>query len=134
MKPQKSPENRRAVSRRTLLQSAAALATVRTVAAQTPTAKTTLVYFGGYTDAVGSTRYEVSKGLGIYLYVMDPATGFLTLRKAFDVGNTSPSSIVVSPNGKNLYAVNEISTFNGMPTGSVTAYSISTPSGDLKML
>jgi 6-phosphogluconolactonase (cycloisomerase 2 family) len=134
MEKQQHPETRRAVTRRTVLQSAAALATARTVAAQTPTAKTTLVYIGGYTDAATSTRFEVSKGTGIYLYVMDPASGFLTLRKSFDVGNTSPSSIVISPSGKYLYAVNEISNFNGMQTGSVTAYSITTPSGDIKML
>src|ERR1044072_4794920 len=133
MKPHKNPEAR-PITRRTMLQSAAALATARTIAAQTPTAKTTLVYIGGYTDPSTSARFEVSKGMGIYLFVMDPATGFLTIRKTFNVGNTSPSSLVISPNGKVLYATNEISNFGGMQTGSVTAYSIDTPSGDLKML
>lgn len=135
MRLQKHPETRRELTRRSVLQTAAALATARTMAAQTtPTAKTTLVYIGGYTDAPNSARFEVSQGKGIYLFVMDPTTGFLTLRKSFDVGNTSPSSLVISPNNKYLYATNEVSTFNGMPTGSVTAYSIDTPSGDLKML
>jgi len=122
------------MTRRTVLQSAAALATARKIVAQTPTAKTTLVYIGGYTDSATSARYEVSKGSGIYLFVMDPSTGLLRPRKSFNVGNTSPSSLVISPNGKYLYAVNEISNFRGMPTGSVTAYSIDTPSGDLKLL
>jgi 6-phosphogluconolactonase (cycloisomerase 2 family) len=101
---------------------------------QTTTAKTTLVYIGGYTDASTSARFEVSKGAGIYRFVMDPATGSLTKRKTFDVGNTSPSSLVLSPNGKYLYAVNEISNFGGLRTGSVSAFAIETPSGDLKFL
>src|SRR4051812_13222962 len=111
MDSQKHSEIPHTVTRRTLLRSAAAVATARTIAAQTTTAKTTLVYVGAYTDTSTSSRFEVSKGLGIYLYVMDPATGFLSPRKAFDVGNTNPSSLVISPNGKNLYAVNEISNF-----------------------
>jgi 6-phosphogluconolactonase len=134
MKQQKQRETGPAMTRRSVLQSAAAFATARKMVAQTPTTKTTLVYIGCYTDASNSSRYEVSNGKGIYLFVMDPATGFLTMRKSFDVGNTSPSSIVISPNGKNLYAVNEISNFGGMPTGSVTAYSIDTPSGNLTKL
>ena len=67
-------------------------------AAQTSAAKTTLVYIGGYTDSSTSARFEVSRGMGIYLFVIDPATGFLIKRKTFNVGNTSPSSLVISPN------------------------------------
>ncbi len=127
-------ETRPALTRRGLLQSAAALASAGSLLGQTPTAKTTLVYIGGYTDASTSARFEVSKGNGIYLFVMDPATGFLRPKKTFNVGNTSPSSIIISPNGKYLYAVNEISNFRGMPTGSVSAYSIEVPSGDLTLI
>jgi 6-phosphogluconolactonase (cycloisomerase 2 family) len=122
------------VTRRALFQSAVALGSAGKLVGQTPTAKTTLVYIGGYTDSATSARFEVSHGMGIYLFVMDPATGFLTRRKTFNVGNTSPSSLVLSPNGKYLYAVNEISNFGGMQTGSVSAYAIETPSGDLKFL
>jgi 6-phosphogluconolactonase (cycloisomerase 2 family) len=134
MDSQKRSANSSTVTRRALLHGAAAVTTARALTAQTPPGRTTLVYIGAYTDSSTSARFQVSKGLGIYLFVMDPATGSLSLRKAFDVGNTSPSSLVISPNGKNLYAANEISTFAGMPTGSITAYSIETPSGDLKML
>ena len=110
-----------AVSRRGLLKGAAALTAAWS--APTPVAaqsgNPTYVYIGTYNP----------KGVGIYIYQMDPATGTLTLKNS--VADASPSSLVVHPTGKYLYAVNEISNFNGGTTGSVTAYSIDRPSGNL---
>src|ERR1700690_687905 len=73
-----------------------------------------LVYVGTYTDK-GSQ--------GIYNYEFDPATGGLT---ALGLGAESPNPtfLALDPNHKFLYAANEISSYNGKPTGSVSAFAI----------
>src|SRR6266542_5534120 len=107
MKSEMQTALRHAVSRRALLKSAAAVTAVRTMTAQQTTTSTTLVYIGTYTP----------NGEGIHLFQMDPTTGFLTQKKVFP--SSSPSSIAIAPNGRFLYAVNEISNFMGGTTGSV---------------
>jgi 6-phosphogluconolactonase (cycloisomerase 2 family) len=82
-----------------------------------------LAYVGAYTP----------NGQGIYLFSFDTSNGALTQIK---VAATipSPSWIAIHPNGKYLYAVNEISNFNGTTSGSVTALSIDRSNGDLTLL
>jgi 6-phosphogluconolactonase (cycloisomerase 2 family) len=46
----------------------------------------------------------------------------------------SPSWLALHPNGSLLYAVNEISNFNGSTNGSVSAFSINRTTGDLTLL
>ncbi len=82
------------------------------------------VYFGTYTN-------ETSKG--IYQSVLDTATGKLSPAElAVEIGN--PSFLAIHPTNKYLYAVNEISEFRGQPVGSVSAFSIDSTSGRLKLL
>jgi 6-phosphogluconolactonase len=114
-------QNPNSLSRRRLLATAA-------VAAALPgaSAKSILAYVGSYTGAGGN-------GQGIYLFRMDRATG--ALRQIKVVSNIpSPAWLAIHPNGKYLYAANEISNFNGTGTGSVTALAIDRPSGDLTLL
>jgi len=88
-----------------------------------------LAYVGSYTGAVGND----GNGQGIYLFRMDLSTGALTQVK---VAATipSPSWIAIHPNGNYLYAVNQISDFEGTTSGSVSALAIHRGTGDLTFL
>ena len=82
------------------------------------------VYFGTYTR-------QDSKG--IYAYRFQPATGKLT--SVGLVGETeNPSFLTIHPNHRFLYAVNEISNYQGESAGSVTAFSIDAKTGSLTSL
>src|SRR5260370_20240916 len=123
-------EKRTPVSRRGLLRSAVFLA----AAGSAPAAHTAeddddaphapiLTYVGTYTP----------NGQGIDLFSLDPSTGKLTQVKVAAMV-PSPSWIAIHSNGRYLYAVNEISNFNGTTSGSVSAFSINRTSGDLTLL
>ncbi len=108
------------MTRRQLLASAAA-----SVAVPDP-AHSILAYVGTYTGNGGN-------GKGIYLLRLDLKTGALTQIKLVSE-IPSPGWLAIHPNGKYLYAANEISRFNGAGTGSVTALAINRPDGDLTQL
>lgn len=82
---------------------------------------TSRVYIGTYTR-------KDSKG--IYAFDLDRKTGALTpLGLAAETEN--PSFLALHPNGRTLYAVNEIGRFNDQPAGSVSAFSIEADSNAL---
>ena len=84
-----------------------------------------LAYVGTYTGP--------GKSKGIYAWRFHPANGKVTAIGL--VGETaSPSFLAVHPNGKFLYAVNEVSNFEGKRTGSVSAFAMETRTGQLKLL
>ena len=117
----------RMVSRRRILKGAAVFA----AAAQAPILPdddnhrpaSILAYVGSYTP----------NGQGIYLFSMNTSTGVLTQVKVA-AAVPSPSWIAIHPQGRYLYAVNEISNFNGTTSGSVSAFSINRATGDLTFL
>ena len=82
-----------------------------------------LVFVGTYTGA---------KSKGIYAYRMSDAG------KLDPVGlvaeTPSPSFLAIHPNGKYLYAANEVSSFKGEKTGAITAFSIDSKTGTLTKL
>ena len=83
-----------------------------------------LVYVGTYTGK-GSE--------GIYAYRFDPATGetrWIGLAASTD----NPSFLAVDPNGRFIYAVNEIDTFHNEPTGAISVFAVDRQSGKLKLL
>jgi 6-phosphogluconolactonase len=84
-----------------------------------------IAFVGTYTAKTGSK--------GIYAYRFDSVKGQLT---AIGVAaeTVDPSFLAVHPNGKYLYAVNEIGTFNGSAAGAVSAFAIDAKSGSLKFL
>jgi 6-phosphogluconolactonase len=84
-----------------------------------------LVYVGTYTTK------QTSKG--IYAYRFDSTTGQLT-SIGLAAESTDPSFVAVHPNGKYLYAVNEVGDFNGMKSGAVSSFTIDRKSGTLKQL
>ena len=95
-------------------------------------AATERAYIGTYTAKPGSTRSQ-NHGEGIYLVQFDTATGALSNPRLV-AKTASPSWIALSPNGKILYAGNEVSNFNGIENGSVTAFAVNKDDGDLTML
>src|SRR5215813_2684713 len=119
----RSPRTSGSFSRRGFLKGATVVAAG---ARSTPlrAASTQIVaYVGAYTDRDGNA---------LYIYDLNPADGSLTRRTTIK-DYPSPSSLALDPKNKFLYAVNEISNFNGTTTGSVTAFAIQ-PNGDLKFL
>jgi 6-phosphogluconolactonase len=84
-----------------------------------------IAYVGTYTSKTDSK--------GIYAYRFDSEKGQLT---AIGVAaeTTDPSFLAVHPNGKYLYAVNEIGNFNGGTSGAVSAFAIDAKTGTLKFL
>jgi 6-phosphogluconolactonase (cycloisomerase 2 family) len=125
---------RQGVSRRHFLKAAAtvalahsALGTAQKAGRSLGTGKV-LAYVGTYTGAIGAG----SNGEGIYLFEMNKSSGELTHRKL--VATTSdPSWIAIHPSRKYLYAVNEVSDYQGT-SGSVSAFAINESTGDLTAL
>jgi len=87
-----------------------------------------LAYVGTDTRPVDGA----ANGKGIYLYEMDAPTGQLSLLK-LAAETTSPSWITLHPSGQYLYAVNEVSDYDGNH-GSVSAFYINRANGDLRFL
>jgi 6-phosphogluconolactonase len=82
-------------------------------------------YVGTYTDG--------TKSKGIYAFRYDAASKQVTpLGLAAESAN--PSFLAISPNGKFLYAVNELQNYKGPNSGGVSAFSIDKSSGKLTFL
>jgi 6-phosphogluconolactonase len=84
-----------------------------------------LLYVGTYTTK------QTSKG--IYAFRLDASTGKLT-PTGLAAESADPSFVVVHPNGKYLYAVNELPNFNGFKAGAVSSFAIDSKTGTLKPL
>jgi 6-phosphogluconolactonase len=85
-----------------------------------------LVYFGTYTGAKSTSK-------GIYVSRLDAASGTLSRPElAAEIAN--PSFLAVHPARDFLYAVNEISDFEGKAGGSVSAFAINRQTGMLTAL
>lgn len=80
-----------------------------------------LVYYGTYTG-------KASKG--IYVSRLDADTGRLTAPE-LAAETPSPSFLAITPNGKFLYAANEMPRFQGKAAGAVTGFAIDRKSGRL---
>ena len=93
--------------------------------APAPAGGTMLVYVGTYTTG--------AKSKGIYVSRLDLGTGALSAPQ-LAAETPSPSFLAVRPQGDFLYAVNEVSTFNGEPVGSVSAFAIRKETGTLAPL
>jgi len=89
-------------------------------------AGSTLVYVGTYTDA-GSR--------GVYRLSLDSTASGATLGAPVLAGESqNPSFLALHPGGRVLYAVNEVDSFGGKPTGAVSAFAIDPRTGDLTLL
>jgi 6-phosphogluconolactonase len=99
------------------------LAVLLVAGAEVPAAEY-LVYVGTYTGA-GSE--------GIYAFRFDPDTG-ATRAAGLAAATDNPSFLAVDPNGRFLYAVNEVDSFGSEPTGAVSVFAIDRESGELGLL
>jgi 6-phosphogluconolactonase len=75
--------------------------------------------------------YTSSTSEGIYVYRMNSQTGQLT--KFSSIKSENPSFLTLDRSKRFLYAVNELTEFEGKPSGAVSAYAIG-PTGTLKFL
>jgi len=84
-----------------------------------------VLYIGTYTEKTASK--------GIYAFRFNDNTGALT--SIGPVAETpNPSFLTASANGKFVYAVNELQTFDGAPGGSVTAFAVDAGTSKLTQL
>jgi 6-phosphogluconolactonase (cycloisomerase 2 family) len=95
-------------------------------------ATTEWAYIGTYTADPGQKQPR-NHGEGIYLVEVDTATGLLS-NPQLVAKTPSPSWISLSPDGKFLYAGNEVGNFNGAKTGSVSAFAVDKASRKLTLL
>src|SRR5215472_2932398 len=114
-------------SRREFLAGAAAIAVGSSMALDRGPV---LAYAGTYSAPVGAEGAP-GRGKGIYLLEMNSATGALVERALFPNAE-NPSCLALNASGTRLYSANETATYQGAPTGSVTAYEIEHPGGRLK--
>jgi 6-phosphogluconolactonase len=112
-----------ALARSALLVALAAVA-ASAVAAPSEKPGPVTVYVGTYTD--GTSR-------GIYRLTFDPASGTMT-EPVLAVETKNPSFLALHPSGRFLYAVGEVSSFEGAKTGAVSAFSVDPTTGDLTLL
>src|SRR5580658_4143054 len=84
-----------------------------------------IAYVGTYTAKTNSK--------GIYAFRFDPEKGQLT-SIGVAAQTPDPSFLAVHPNGKYLYAVNEIGNFNGGTSGAVSAFAIDAKTDSLTFL
>ena len=86
-----------------------------------------------YFAYIGTYTQEGSTSKGIYAYRFDSQTQKLTpIGLAAETIN--PSFLAVAPNQRFLYAVNEISNYQGQKSGAVSAFAIDRASGKLTFI
>jgi 6-phosphogluconolactonase len=97
--------------------------------------KETLVFVGTYTEPIrfGTGQILEGNGEGIYVYRLDASSGALTLGLV-NKGITNPSYLAFAPDRRFLYAVNELKTYEGRPTGTVSAFAVDGATGRLDFL
>jgi len=88
---------------------------------------------GKYLFYVGTYTEEGSKSKGIYAFRYDAATSEIT-PLGLAAETTNPSWVALHPNGRFLYAVNEVGNYKGPNSGGVSAFSIDHATGKLTFL
>jgi 6-phosphogluconolactonase len=88
---------------------------------------------GKYLFYVGTYTQEGAKSKGIYAYRFDPATGQST-SLGLAAETTNPSFVAPHPNGRFLYAVNELQKYNRPNSGGVSAFAVDPATGKLTFL
>jgi len=97
--------------------------------------KEPLVFVGTYTEKIlfGTGQIFKGQGEGIHIFSLDPATGSLSpLHMAKGIKN--PSYLDFHPNRRFLYAVNELKSYNGEATGTLSAFTLDPHDGRLEFI
>jgi 6-phosphogluconolactonase len=85
-----------------------------------------ILYVGTYTEEGGKSK-------GIYAYRYDASDG-KTTPLGLSAETTNPSWVAPHPNGRFLYAVNEVPNYKGPNSGGLSAFSVDPASGKLTFL
>jgi 6-phosphogluconolactonase len=102
---------------------------------QSPSAGSMLVFVGTYTEPIlfGTGKVLQGKGEGIYVYRLDESSGALE-PMAKTTGIANPSYLAFDASQRFLYAVNELKTYEGKATGTVSAFAVDPRTGALDFL
>jgi 6-phosphogluconolactonase (cycloisomerase 2 family) len=94
-----------------------------------------LAFIGTYTDPIrfGTGEIVQGKGEGIYVCRLDPVSGTLEAL-GLTRGVSNPSYLAFDASRRRLYAVNELKTFDGVPSGTVSAFAVDAATGGLAFL
>ena len=94
-----------------------------------------LVFVGTYTEPIlfGTGKVLRGKGEGVYAYRLDESSGALE-RLGKTTGIANPSYLALDASRRFLYAVNELKTYEGKPTGTVSAFAVDAGTGRLEFL
>lgn len=98
-------------------------ASLRALAGHTQQTKELLLYVGTYTKG---------KSEGIYLFQLNPENGKLTLVNT--ARGKNPSFLALDPQRRFLFAVNEVTGFEGEKSGAVSAFALDQKTGELTFL
>jgi 6-phosphogluconolactonase len=88
---------------------------------------------GGAGELVFIGTYTGPASQGVYASRLDPKTGELSA-PALAAVTRNPTFLAASPDGRFLYAVNEVDALDGKPGGGVSAFAIDAKAGTLKFL
>lgn len=88
------------------------------------TTQSRFFYVGTYTQTGTSD--------GIYLCLMNPLTGEVTIKNSFK--SVNPSFLITDRSRSRLYAVNEVADYLGKPSGGVSAFAIERQTLNLRLL
>ena len=77
--------------------------------------------------------YTGPESRGIYRLTFDPTTGKLS-EPTLAAETPNPSFLAIAPDGRHLYAVNEVGQFEGSATGSVSGFDLDPADGSLRLL
>ncbi len=88
---------------------------------------------GKYIFFVGTYTEEGTKSEGIYAYGFDAGTAQIT-PLGLAAKTINPSWVTLHPNGRFLYAVNEIGSYKGPNSGGVSAFAVDRTTGKLTFL
>jgi 6-phosphogluconolactonase len=94
-----------------------------------------LVFVGTYTEPIlfGTGRILQGKGEGIYVYRLHESSGAIKkISKTSGIAN--PSYLAFDGSRSFLYAVNELKSYEGKPTGTVSALAVDLRTGALELL
>ncbi len=98
-------------------------------------AKDALVFVGTFTEPIrfGTGKILEGKGEGIYAFRLDQSSGALEWIGT-TTGIANPSFLAFDPQGRFLYAVNELKSYEEQPSGSVSAFAVDPETGALTLL
>ncbi len=117
------------IARRSLFSTILALAVLVALFGSVAAAKS----HGKYLFYVGTYTEEGSKSKGIYAYRYDADTAQIK-PLGLAAETTNPSFVALHPNGRFLYAVNEVGNYKGPNSGGVSAFSVDHATGKLTFL